>query len=96
MTPNLTHLALHVRDLEAFNPGAHLIVKMSTSLSAQEIDVTQDIIGNDGDVRDPEFSPDGSKLVFALHKKNNPNEAIAPVMVRKGTRIEFYKTTFSP
>ena len=63
-----------VRDLEAFNPGAHLIVKMSTSLSAQEIDVTQDIIGNDGDVRDPEFSPDGSKLVFALHKKNNPND----------------------
>lgn len=57
-----------VSDPEAMQPGAHLIVKKSASVSSPEVDITKDIIGNDGDVRDPSFSSDGTKLLFALHK----------------------------
>lgn len=57
-----------ISDPEAMQAGAHLIVKKTASVSSPEIDVTQAIIGNDGDVRDPSFSNDGTKLLFALHK----------------------------
>jgi len=60
-----------LRDPEAFNPGAHLIVKQAASLTASEVDVTDAIIGDTGDVRDPAFSDDGSKLVFSLHKEDD-------------------------
>lgn len=57
-----------ISDPESMQPGAHLIVKQSASVSSPEVDITQAIIGNDGDVRDPSFSNDGTKLLFALHK----------------------------
>lgn len=60
-----------VSDPEAFNPGAHLIVKRTASLSAPEIDITNAIIGDTGDVRDPAFSDDGTKLLFALHLEDD-------------------------
>ncbi|MEJ2440408.1 MAG: hypothetical protein P8Z72_12215 [Gammaproteobacteria bacterium] len=67
-----------ISDPEAMQAGAHLIVKKTASVSSPEIDVTQAIIGNDGDVRDLSFSNDGTKLLFALHKPmvNNANPPI--------------------
>lgn len=72
-TPNDmgTPISGDVRDPEAFNPGAHLMVKSKAALCASEVDVTAAIIGDTGDVRDPEFSVDGSKLLFALHKEDD-------------------------
>ncbi|MBI1422636.1 MAG: hypothetical protein GC149_04145 [Gammaproteobacteria bacterium] len=58
-------------DPAAFHPGAHLIVKMTPTLGAPEIDVTNAIIGDTGDVRDPSFSDDGTKLLFSLHMEDN-------------------------
>jgi len=62
-----------LRDPEAFIPGAHLIVKKTASLSSSEIDITSAIIAANGDVdvRDPAFSDDGTKLIFALHKQDD-------------------------
>jgi len=65
---NGTPVSGDLRDPEAFNPGAHLIVKQTASLTASEIDVTAAIIGDTGDVRDPAFSDDGSRLLFSLHR----------------------------
>lgn len=61
-----------VTNPETFIPGAHLIIKMTASVSSPEIDITNALIGNTGDVdvRDPAFSDDGTKLLFSLHKKN--------------------------
>ena len=55
-----------LQDPVAFRPGAHLIVKSVTSLSAATTDVTDVLIGDTGDVRDPEFNFDGTKLLFSL------------------------------
>lgn len=60
-----------VTNPEAFHPGAHLIVKMTPAIDAPEIDVTNAIIKDKGDVRDPAFSDDGTKLLFALHKEDD-------------------------
>lgn len=70
-TMNGTPVSGDLRNPEAFHPGAHLIVKKTASLDAPEIDVTSAIIGNTGDVRDPAFSDDGTKLLFALHKQDD-------------------------
>lgn len=72
-TPNDmgTPISGDVRDPEAFNPGAHLMVKPRASLTAPEVDVTAAIIGDTGDVRDPEFSVDGTKLLFALRMEDD-------------------------
>jgi hypothetical protein len=60
-----------ITDPATFHPGAHLIVKMTPSLDSPEIDVTNALIGDTGDVRDPSFSDDGTKLLFALHMKDD-------------------------
>jgi hypothetical protein len=70
-TDNGTPISGDARDPEAFNPGAHLIVKRTASLSAPETDVTDALIGDTGDVRDPAFSVDGTKLVFALRMEDD-------------------------
>ena len=70
-TNNGVPISGDVSDPEAFNPGAHLLVKRTASLSAPETDVTAAIIGDTGDVRDPAFSADGTKLLFALHKEDD-------------------------
>lgn len=54
-----------------FNPGARLLVKRNARVGAPEIDVTSALIGDSGDVRDPSFSNDGSKLLFALHREDD-------------------------
>jgi hypothetical protein len=63
-----------LRDPAEFRPGAHLIVKNVASLSASEIDITDALIGDTGDVRDPEFNYDGTKLLFSLHMEDNNND----------------------
>ena len=60
-----------LRDPVEFRPGAHLMVKASATLSALEVDVTAAIIGNTGDVRDPEFNYDGTRLVFSLFMEDD-------------------------
>jgi len=60
-----------LRDPIAFRPGAHLIVKRVSTLSSPEIDITAAIIGDTGDVRDPEFDHTGTKLVFSLMKEDD-------------------------
>lgn len=77
-TNNGTPVSGDVSDPEAMQPGAHLIVKMNATVSSPEIDVTDAIIGDTGDVRDPSFSSDGTKLLFSLHKMdvNNANPPI--------------------
>ena len=60
-----------LRDPTEFRPGAHLIVKRIASITASEIDVTAAIIGDTGDVRDPEFNYNGTKLVFSLRMEDD-------------------------
>ena len=60
-----------LRDPIEFRPGAHLIVKRISTISSPEIDITDAIIGDTGDVRDPEFNYNGTKLVFALHMEDD-------------------------
>lgn len=74
----VTPVSGDVSDPEAVQPGAHLIIKEDATVGAQEIDITDAIIGDTGDVRDPSFSSDGTKLLFALHKMedNNANPPI--------------------
>lgn len=60
-----------VRSPDAFNPGANLIVKRNARVGAPEINVTEALIGDTGDVRDPAFSNDGSKLLFALRMEDD-------------------------
>ncbi len=60
-----------LRDPIVFRPGAHLIVKRVSTLSSPEIDITAAIIGDTGDVRDPEFDHTGTKLVFSLMKEDD-------------------------
>jgi len=76
--PTGTPISSDFTDPETIHPGAHLIVKSNATVDAPEIDVTAAIIGDTGDVRDPSFSTDGTKLLFALHKVADPN-AVPPI-----------------
>lgn len=54
----------------AFNPGAKLLVRSRADANANEINITDALFpGQEAlyDVKDLAVSPDGSKLVFALH-----------------------------
>jgi hypothetical protein len=67
----------------AFFPGARVIVKDRASALATEIDITKDVFKDDKnydptkiakgyDVKDLSVSPDGKKLVFAMHAPLDP------------------------
>ena len=67
----------------AFFPGARIILKDRASALATEIDITQDVFKDDKnydatkiakgyDVKDLSVSPDGTKLLFAMHAPLNP------------------------
>ena len=53
----------------AFNPGAHLFYRDSASASADDINITARIFGASAeyDVKDLDISPDGQRLLFAMH-----------------------------
>jgi hypothetical protein len=57
-----------VRQLLEFNEGSDLFVRERASPSSQEINVTGEITGGLGDVRDAEPSYDGTKVVFAMRE----------------------------
>ena len=55
-----------LRDPGFFSPGADLIYRDLASPGVAERNITVDVTGGVGDVRDVEVSYDGSKLIFAL------------------------------
>ena len=63
-----------LRDPAEMRPGAHLIVKSVASQSVAGVDITDALIGDTGDVRDPEFNFNGTKLLFSLHMEDNNND----------------------
>jgi len=67
----------------AFFPGARIIVKDRANASAKAVDITADVFKDDPnydptnlakgyDVKDLSVSPDGTKLLFALHAPLDP------------------------
>ena len=61
------------RDLVEMTPGGDLYVRDQASAGAPETNVTGALTKGQGDVRDLDVSPDGKKLVFALHLPMIPN-----------------------
>lgn len=69
----------------AFYPGARIMLKDRASALAAVVDITQDVFKNDPnysatdiakgyDVKDLSVSPDGTKLLFAMHAPLIPNK----------------------
>lgn len=53
----------------AFNPGAHLFYRDNASTNASDINISARIFGANAeyDVKDLDISPDGQRLLFAMH-----------------------------
>ncbi len=58
---------IDVRDLITMTPGGDLYVRDEANASGVETNVTQSLTQGMGDVRDLDVSPDGKRVVFALH-----------------------------
>ncbi len=59
------------RDVINFSPGAVLYIKLQATVCADAIDVTSREIGNTGDVKGVEISPDGTKVLFAMKEEDD-------------------------
>lgn len=81
---------IDVRDPIAMTPGGDLYVRDQASAGAPETDVTGAITKGQGDVRDLDVSPDGTKLVFALHL---PMLANTPASLQPTWNIYEYDAT---
>ena len=55
-----------LRELITFEIGADLFLRDRASPSAEERNITGEITAGLGDIRDPEFSYDGTRLLFAM------------------------------
>jgi hypothetical protein len=64
---------IDVRDLITSTPGGDLYIRDKASASSVETNVTKDVTQGNGDVRDLDVSPDGTKIVFALRLPLLPN-----------------------
>ena len=64
---------IDVRDLITSTTGGDLYVRSQASASGVEVNVTAAITTGMGDVRDPDVSPDGTKVAFALRLPLDPN-----------------------
>ncbi len=64
---------IDVRDLITSTAGGDLYVRSQASASGVEVNVTATITTGMGDVRDPDVSPDGTKVAFALRLPLDPN-----------------------
>jgi hypothetical protein len=64
---------IDISDPIAFNPGGDLYLRDRAAASSEEINITSSFTGGMGDVKDVEFSYDGSKLVFAMRAPDIPN-----------------------
>lgn len=66
---------IDVRDLITSTTGGDLYVRSQASAAGIEVNVTASLTQGMGDVRDPDVSPDGTMVVFALRLPLDPNLA---------------------
>ena len=64
---------IDITDPIAFHPGGDLFLRSRATSAAEEINVTRRFTGGMGDVKDVEFSPDGTKVIFAMRAPDIPN-----------------------
>jgi hypothetical protein len=62
-----------LREQITFQVGGNLYFRDRASPSALEVNITEPIIGDLGDVRDVEIALDGSKLLFSMRGPADPN-----------------------
>lgn len=62
-----------LREQISFQIGGNLYFRDRASPSALEVNITEPIIGDQGDVRDVEIAFDGSKLLFSMRGPADPN-----------------------
>ncbi|MDH4006038.1 MAG: hypothetical protein OEV32_14475 [Gammaproteobacteria bacterium] len=62
-----------LREQITFQIGGNLYFRDRASPSALEVNITEPIIGDQGDVRDVEIAFDGSKLLFSMRGPADPN-----------------------
>jgi hypothetical protein len=62
-----------LREQITFQVGGNLYFRDRASPSALEVNITEPIIGDQGDVRDVEIAFDGSKLLFSMRGPVDPN-----------------------
>jgi hypothetical protein len=62
-----------LREQITFQLGGNLYFRDRASPSALEVNITEPIIGDQGDVRDVEIAYDGSKLLFSMRGPADPN-----------------------
>ena len=62
-----------LREQITFQLGGNLYFRDRASPSALEVNITEPIIGDQGDVRDVEIAFDGSKLLFSMRGPADPN-----------------------
>jgi hypothetical protein len=86
LTPGITNFPLayikkpipktdiNVRDLITSISGGDVYIRDQTSAAGAETNITFPITQGNGDVRDLDVSPDGSKLVFSLRLPLNPKK----------------------
>jgi hypothetical protein len=86
LTPGITNFPLayikkpipktdiNVRDLITSISGGDVYIRDQTSAAGAETNITLSITQGNGDVRDLDVSPDGSKLVFSLRLPLNPKK----------------------
>jgi len=65
-----------LREQITFQVGGNLYYRDRASPSALEVNITESIIGDQGDVRDVEIAYDGSKLLFSMRGPADPNLAL--------------------
>jgi Hydrazine synthase alpha subunit middle domain len=65
---------IDVRDLITSTAGGDLYIREQASPGSAETNVTKSITMGQGDVRDLDVSPDGTKLVFSLRLPLNPKK----------------------
>ncbi len=62
-----------LREQISFQIGGNLYFRDRASPSALEVNITEPVIGDQGDVRDVEIAFDGSKLLFSMRGPADPN-----------------------
>ena len=65
-----------LREQITFQIGGNLYFRDRASPSALEVNITEPVIGDQGDVRDVEIAFDGSKLLFSMRGPADPNLAL--------------------
>lgn len=91
----------------AFYPGARIIIKDRASATATSVDITKDVFKDDPnydptdlaqgyDVKDLSVSPDGTKLLFAMHAPLDPDLDLDDPLQTKWHIYEYNLKTKQP